>query len=252
MLISFSCSIGFSQGELDEQEKIFYRNERTFAGLLNSNGIGANFRYAKRIDGFRKTLYEAEINYLKHPKEKRITITETNRSIIYGKLNSVFTIKGAIGNQKELFQKRDLGSISIRRFFNIGTSLAFLKPVYYEYYVNNGYEYDKFLGHGFPIGRAPFTMGFNELSVSPGLYGKFGFTFEYSRIDEIFHALEIGIAFDAYVRQINIMSVPTESILYLLPDNHFIPTLFISYRFGKVISSRFNTSQSVIDELLIE
>lgn len=252
LFITLSCLSVFSQGELDEQEKIFYRNERTFAGLLNSNGVGFNFRYAKRIDGFRKSLYEAEINYLKHPKEKRITITETNRSIIYGKLNSVFTIKGALGNQKELFQKRDLGGISIRRFFNIGTTIAILKPVYYEYYVNGGYEYDKFLEHGFPIGRAPFKYGLDEISVSPGIYGKYGFSFEYSRIDEVFHAMEIGIAFDIYVRPLNIMSVPTEKVLYLLPDNHFIPTLFVSYRFGKVINSRFKNNQTTIDNLLIE
>ncbi len=243
-----------AQGELDEQDKIFYRNERTYAFLLNSNGIGGNFRYAKRIDGFRKTLYEAEINYLKHPKEKRITLAETNRSIVYGKLNSVFNIKGAIGNQKELFQKRDLGGISIRRFYNIGFSLAFLKPVYFEFYdqVESKYYYDKFQEHGNFVGRGPFTMGFNEITLSPGAYVKFGYSFEYSKVDETFHALEIGIALDAYFKPVKIMDTKQENVFFFLPENYFFPTLFLSYRFGKVINSQFNSKLNAIDDILVE
>ncbi len=244
----------FGQGEIDEQSKIFYRNERTFAIMLNTNGIGGNFRYAKRIDGFQSTLYEVEANYLKHPKERRITIDQTSRSIIFGKLNSVYSIKGSLGNQKELFQKRDLGGISIRRFYTFGASLAFLKPVYFEYWdpnTNMPY-YDKFLRHGYFAGRAPFTMGLGEISLSPGIHGKFGFTFEYSKIDEIFHALEAGVCLDAYLLPIKIMDTPSEKTLFLLPNEHFIPSLYISYRFGKVIDTKFNPKKSAIDEMLID
>lgn len=244
----------FSQGEIDEQDKIFYRNERTYAFLLNSNGFGGSYRYAKRINGFRKTLYEAEINYLKHPKEKRVTLSYSNRSIIYGKLNSVLNIKGAIGNQKEIFQKRDLGGISIRRFYNFGFSVAFLKPVYFEFYddVEGTAFYDKFNEHNIFIGRAPYTMGINELSVSPGAYAKFGYSFEYSRVDVIFHALEVGVALDAYVLPIRIMDTVSENVIFLLPENHFFPTLFISYRFGKVINSQFNNRRNVVDDFLVD
>ena len=244
----------FAQGELDEQNKIFYRNERTFAVTLNSNGFGGNYRFAKRIDGFRKTLYEVEANYLKHPKERRITIEQTNRSIVFGKLNAVYTLKGAIGNQKELFQKRDLGGISIRRFFTFGASVAFLKPVYFEYWDPNTEKpyYDTFLRHGYFAGRAPFTMGFGEISLSPGINGKFGFTFEYSKIDEIFRALEAGICIDAYLLPIKIMDTPSEKMFFLLPGEHFIPTLYISYRFGKVIDTKFNPKKTAIDDMLID
>lgn len=255
ILILFCCSCSlFAQGEIDEQQKIFYRNERTFAFLLNSNGIGTNFRYAKRIDGFRKTLYEIEFNYLKHPKETKITFDRTNRSIIYGKLNAAFNLKGAIGFQKEFFQKRDLGGISIRYFVNGGPAFVFLKPVYYEYGIPNSYDtyYDKFMQHGDYIGRAPFTMGFSELSLSPGIYGKFGFTFEYSRIDAVFHALGVGCGLDAYARRLDIMATPPEKILFVLPDDYFVFTLFISYRFGKVIDTQFSPRRNKLDEMLVD
>lgn len=244
----------FSQGEIDEQEKIFYRNERTYAFLLNSNGFGGSYRYAKRIDGFRKTLYEAEINYIKHPKEKRINLSYSNRSIIYGKLNSVLNIKGAIGNQKEIFQKRDLGGISIRRFYNFGVSVALLKPVYFEFFddVKGEAFYGKFNEHNIFIGRAPYWMGIKELSVSPGAYAKFGYSFEYSRVDVVYHALEIGIALDAYVLPVKIMDTVSEKVFFALPENHFFPTLFISYRFGKVINSQFSSGRNAVDDFLVD
>lgn len=255
-ILSTISALAYCQGEIDNQEKIFYRNERTFAFLLNSNGIGGNYRYAKRIDGFRKTLYEIELNYLKHPKEIKATIQTTNKNIIYGKTNSVYTLKGAIGFQKELFQKKDLGSISIRYFTNFGPSLAFKKPVYYEYYdqTTERLYYSKFEAHNYGnlSGRAPFTKGFNELSVVPGAYGKFGFTFEYSKIDEVFHALEIGVGFDAYIGPLDIMATPPQKVLFVLPDDQFVLTLFIGYRFGRIIDTQFNPKRSKIDNIIVD
>jgi len=43
----------FAQGELSEQSRIFYRNERSIGALLNSNGYGVSGRYAKRINKSR-------------------------------------------------------------------------------------------------------------------------------------------------------------------------------------------------------
>lgn len=253
-LLTFSV---FAQGELDQQDKIFYRNERTMAFLLNSNGLGGNYRFAKRIDAFKKTLYEAEFNYLKHPKEVRITLPASNRNIVYGKLNSVYTIKAAFGVQNEMFQKRDQGGISIRYFYNFGPSFAIKKPIYYEYYsldYANTY-YDKFQSHQALeqyAGKAPYTHGIENIRISPGIYGKFGFTFEYSKIDEVFHALELGVAFDAYVNKVPIMYTEPGRLLFVLPDDQFYLTLFISYRFGKVIDTRFNTKRNRLDKAISE
>ena len=43
-----------AQGEINEQQKIFFRNERSFAFLLNSDGYGGSYREAKRIDFLNK------------------------------------------------------------------------------------------------------------------------------------------------------------------------------------------------------
>ena len=38
-----------AQGEIDKQQKVFFRNERSFALILNSDGYGLNYREAKEL-----------------------------------------------------------------------------------------------------------------------------------------------------------------------------------------------------------
>lgn len=247
----------FSQGEIDEEEKIFYRNEKTYALTLTSNGFGINYRYARRADAFKKTLYELGLNVVKHEKEIKISMSSSQQlggSFVYGKLNSLTTLHGGIGMQKELFRKEDKGGISIRYFYTFGPSIGFLKPVYYDVIV---YEEDeqgvsvqvqkrmKFESHIIMIERkAPFYVGFEELSVVPGAYGKFGFTFEFSKSDAAFNAIETGIVIDAFIKKVPIMAND---------QNHWIyPAFFLSYRFGKIVDAQYKTKRNKIDEVLTD
>jgi hypothetical protein len=84
----------FAQGEINEQQKIFFRNERSFAVLLNSDGYGISYREAKRVDYLNKRYFEIEAGTLKHPREYR----ESNPlyqtpGTFYGKLNTVFYLR---------------------------------------------------------------------------------------------------------------------------------------------------------------
>ena len=247
-----------AQGEIDDQEKIFYRNEQTYAINLNTHGISGGFRYAKRIDAFKKTLYEAEFAQIKDQEEIKITFSSSQQiggSFVYGKLNAFATLRAGIGLQRELFRKEDKGGISIRYFYLFGPSLGFIKPVYYDIYTietdpdGNQQEVTrrmKFEPHVLNNieRKAPFYVGFDELSVVPGIYGKFGFTFEFSKRDMAFTALEAGVILDAFIKKIPIMA----------NDNNtwFFPAFFVGYRFGKVIDSQFNTSLNRLDEALTD
>jgi hypothetical protein len=252
-----SFSLIHAQGEIDAQEKIFYRNERTFAATLASNGFAGNFRYSKRIDAFRKTNYEIGFAYLKHEKEYKISYSSSPQlggSFVFGKTNSLFSLRAGIGFQKELFRKEDKGGISIRYFYTFGPSIGFQKPVYYDVIVsemdNEGNYVQvrktmKFESHITAVERkAPFYVGLDEISVVPGIYGKFGFTFEFSKNDRSFNAIEAGIICDAFLRKIPIMAND---------HNHwFYPAVFISYRFGKVIDAQFKTRPTKVDELITD
>jgi hypothetical protein len=237
----------FSQGEIDEQEKIFYRNERTYAAILSTTGISGNFRYAKRVDAFKKTLYEIDFAQIKHEKEIKISYSSSQQlggSFVYGKLNSLFTLRGGIGLQKELYRKEDKGGISIRYFYTFGPSIGLQKPVYYEVLIDGAYKKIRFESHIVIERKAPFYYGLKETTLVPGAYGKFGLTFEFGKSDVVFNAIETGIVVDAFIKTVPIMANN---------QNHWIfPSFFLSYRFGKIINAQFKSNSNKVDQILSE
>jgi hypothetical protein len=228
----------YAQGELNEQQKVFFRNERSFGILLNTDGISVSYREAKRIDFRNKQIIEFDAGTLRDIKEyKQASYWTQGGNYIFGKLNSTFYLRGGIGHQHELYKKADLGGIAVRYFYSAGPVLAIYKPIYYKvaYLVTppDGYElkeekFDASIAASQDIyGRASFLKGLDETKIMPGLYAKGGFNFEYSKEDKIIHAIEIGAQINAFPKRIPIMAIS---------DNKFVFfSLFVSYRFGIIL-----------------
>jgi hypothetical protein len=239
LIILYGTAIVNAQGELDEQQKVFFRNERSFGILLNSDGFGFSYRTAKRIDYRNKRLFEIETGNLKNPKEYRLSnpYVQSGGSFVFGKMNSVWYIRGGIGHQHELFKKADLGGIAIRYFYTAGPVISLCKPIYYRvlYPISTNGDYEikeeKFSSSiAAPMdiySKAPFTKGLNETKVIPGLFAKGGFNFEYSKEDKIIHAVEIGATIQAFPKAIPIMAGNENKAIFL--------SLFVSYRFGMIL-----------------
>ncbi len=229
------------QGEIDEQQRIFYRNEQSVGLFLNSTGWGLGYRYGKRVNYLNKRLIEVDFNNIKHPKEYKTTnpYFPNTKGFVFGKKNLFFNLRVGYGFQHEMFRKIDRGGISIRRFISFGPSFGFYKPIYYERLVQVSQstfeiEIEKFNDniHG-PLdiySRASFFKGFDEIKFLPGLYGKVGVTFEYSKYDRLLHSIELGATIDAYPKKVPIMA--TED------NQQIFPALFVSYRFGKVVDPK--------------
>ena len=229
----------YAQGELDEQQKVFFRNEMSFAILLNTDGIGLSYREAKRIDFRNKKMFEIDAGNLKNAKEyKQPSQFTQGSSYIFGKLNSTFYLRAGIGHQHELFKKTDLGGIAVRYFYSAGPVIAIYKPIYYRvvYLVpgtSNEYElkvekFDSSIAAPQEIyGKATFTKGLNEIKVTPGLYAKAGFNFEYSKEDKIIHAIELGGQVNAFPKIIPIMAGSDNKAVFF--------SFFVSYRFGMIL-----------------
>jgi len=236
----------FAQGEIKSQARIFYRNEKSIGFSLNSNGMGISGRYAKRINARNKTLWEIDLANIKHPKEIKISNSYyNNRSFVFGKENLFINLRGGWGKQHEMFRKVDRGGISIRRYFTVGPVIGFLKPIYYEVFkaggggVNDYYiteeKFSTSTHQGNIYGRASFFKGIDETSIMPGIYGRFGISFEYSKSDITIHAIETGVSLDLFPKEMVIMA--TEQ------NNFYFLTLFVAYRFGKVVDD-----QGIVDE----
>jgi len=226
----------YGQGDINEQQKVFFRNERSLGILINTDGYGASYRVADRINFLNKRIIEFDAGVLKNSKEYRQpSYYQQGGSFIFGKLNFTFYIRAGIGRQHEIYKKADLGGIAVRYFYSAGPLLALYKPVYYRvvYSAPDGYviKEEKFNNSlALPqeiYSRAPFFKGFNEMKIMPGLYAKGGFNFEYSKEDKVIHAIELGGMVNAFPKEIPIMAGSNNKSLFF--------SLFVSYRFGMIV-----------------
>ncbi len=238
VIFTYNALSLYAQGDLDEQKKVFFRNERSFGILLNTDGIGFSYRTAKRTDYLNKRLIEIDAGTLNHPKEYRQpNFLNQGGTFVFGKLNSTFFLRGGIGHQHEIYKKSDFGGIAIRYFYSAGPVLAIYKPIYYRvlYPISSTGDFEireeKFdVSIAVPqdiYSKASFTKGLDETKVLPGLYVKGGFNFEYSKEDKIIHAIEVGAQINAFPKKIPIMASSDNKAIFI--------SLFVSYRFGMIL-----------------
>jgi hypothetical protein len=238
------CQVVIGQGDIDNQEKLIFQNERSVSVSLNSNGFGAGYRFGKRKTYLTKKLYDIEISYIKHPKEAKVAPDvigySTSRRYVPGKLNVFVNLKPSIGFQREIFSKEDRGSIAVKYYYGGGPSLGITKPIYLTYIIGdiNGnalYTIDEKYSipqHPYGIaGRASFWKGFDEIAFYPGLHANAGVSFEYSPLNRVLNALDVSATFDAFYKKIPIMATEFNS--------QFFFTLSIAYRFGWVVDAKY-------------
>jgi hypothetical protein len=245
IFLFLGISSGFAQGEIADEAKVFFRNERTFAGTLYSNGWGLDYSKTRRRDAFSSYSYGFGFSSVNHPKEYKSQSPYTagwGRSYVFGKLNEVATLKAGVGFQKEWFSKFDKGGIAIRYFYSGGLSLALMKPIYYLKIVRIDYEtgqiiYDPalfdpdYMQSIYDIfDRESFFVGIDETKLNPGLFIRGGLSFEYSANERSVNALEGGLQLEGFLKEIPLMAGNDHKRLLL--------SLFVTYRFGKIIDQR--------------
>lgn len=214
----------YAQGELNDEQKAFYRNELTGYVQLNSSGIGIGSRYAKHVYALKKRVYNVQIASIKHPKE--IKLSSPTGKMVYGKLNSAFTIMASQGQHTEKFSKFDKNSIAISFVYHYGAALAIEKPVYYYIQYPDVVEQFNTSNHA-KYGKAPFRYGLKETHVIPGAVCSYSILFEFSKNDEFVQSIEFGGMVHAYFRKIQIMHSYDNSWIY--------PSVYVSYHLGKLV-----------------
>ncbi|PKP11780.1 MAG: hypothetical protein CVU09_02790 [Bacteroidetes bacterium HGW-Bacteroidetes-4] len=224
-----------AQGDISEEKKEFIRNERTFHLMLNSNGWGGGFMYGKMKNIYRKQLWNVEFVSIKDPKEYRVShpYYPDLRRFVFGKANEMYNFRFGLGQQFNLFDKKDRGGIEVRLFYHTGLSVGVLKPLYYITSESPRVEekFDPAIHSPYDIlGGASFFKGFNELNVTPGVYLKAGSGFEFSQREKFLNVIEGGVGLDVFPKKMKIMANDQENFLFF--------SLFIVYRFGKIINPR--------------
>jgi len=243
LAIVFSCILNAQEPKsiLGDQEgsslNVLYRNDASGEIYANTRGLGLLYRRGKHVTGKTRSYYEIDFQTLKHPKEVKVAGTAENRKrFVYGKLNSVFVLRGAIGMQNVIFSKADNKAVEVRFSYSLGPVLGFAKPYYVQVYrrpgagFGQGYtEEVKFDSEHFTqdsvVGKGAFSNGIAETIIYPGVTGKFNLSFEYAPYTDFIRAIETGVTIDYYPRALPIMARN--------PAENVIITLHVGFVFGR-------------------
>jgi hypothetical protein len=245
LIVLFSVIVGLvelsaqSEMVLDTSQNILLLKERSIGAIFHTQGWGIKYSRGIHKTAFTKRVWVIEMVEMKSEKQIRIINPYfTNaKSFVYGKLNSVFIFRGSYGNHKQLNRKPYWGGVELRLLYMGGFSLGVAKPVYLQIlnhsvadiYTTTIERYDPYK-HSIDdiFGRGPFTKGFNQISVYPGLHLKAGLDFDYAAYNTKVKSLEVGAMLDIFPRPVPIMAFNE--------PNYYFFTFYLSFSFGK----RFN------------
>ena len=224
-----------------DDTQVLLKQEFTGGAMLHTQGWGLLLRRAKNKTFLRKRLFELEVVSMEHPKEvKSINpYYENSNSYNYGELNQVVVSRLGYGRHNVLYAKFDKG-VEIRYLYVGGFSMAWAKPIYleigypsipYEYVATERYDPNKMDEDGNLVhtqdnifGRASVFKGIENMQFYPGMYGKFGFSFEYAKKQKNVRSLEAGIIIDYYIQDVPMMARIDNSPYYL--------TFYLAVNFG--------------------
>ncbi len=218
-----------------DDTQVLLKQEFTGGAVLHTQGWGLILRRAKNKTFLRKRLFELEAVSMEHPKEVRTMnhSYENSNGYVYGELNQVVVTRFGYGRHNVLYAKFDRG-VEIRYLYIGGFSMAWAKPIYLEiihldvngnidYIASERYDPDIHFQNDI-YGRSPVFRGIEKMQFYPGMYGKFGFSFEYARKHKNVRSVEAGVIIDYYIQDVPMMAKIKNDPYYL--------TFYLAMNFG--------------------
>jgi len=216
-----------------DDTQVLLKQEFTGGGMIHTRGWGLLLRRVKNKTFMRKRVFELEAVSMEHPKEIRSVnpYYENSNSYKYGELNQVVVTRFGYGRHNVLYAKFDKG-VEIRYLYIGGFSMAWAKPIYleighptvpYEYITTERYDPAKHTIDNI-YGRSSVFKGIDKMGFYPGIYGKFGFSFEYGKKTKAVRSLEAGVIVDYFIRDVPMMALINNDPYYL--------TFYLAVNFG--------------------
>jgi hypothetical protein len=220
-----------------DDTQVLLKQEFTGGAMIHTQGWGLLLRRAKNKTFLRKRLFELEAVSMEHPKEIRSINpnVENGNGYVYGELAQVAVTRLGYGRHNVLYAKFDKG-VEIRYLYVGGFSMAWAKPIFLDVAYRNPSgqviavateQYDpENPAHSQEniLGRSSPFRGIEKMQFYPGMYAKFGFSFEYGRKQKNVRSLEAGVIVDYYVQDVPMMARIKNDPYYL--------TFYLSFNFG--------------------
>lgn len=231
-----------STSPTNKTKGVGYEHELSMGAKLSTSGWAIFGDYTKDINLDKKRVYYFELEFLKNQKEtKRVnefTIGyESPKPFVYGKQNSFFNLKAALGEKLMIGEKAEKSGFQVSFNYAGGLSAGFIKPYYLDVYntdeeggLTRSIRYSAeteslFLDATSIYGASGFSTGFNEITFAPGIFAKSGFNFDWATYDDFVKSMEAGIAAEIYLKDIPIMILENNKPYFIY--------LYLSLQFGK-------------------
>lgn len=208
---------------IDETKKGFVYSDETAIRLdLKTNGFELGYLWGSYTNYNTYKYYNVSVGNVKDPREykARYQLTQIgaySSSYAYGKINSLFQIKGAIGVRKSISEKPKANGVVVGYNYEYGLNLGILKPYVLRVTMpgeggrNEALVYyseetaDIFLNQNLTRSHAGFRSGWDNVKLRPGLNGRFGLNFSFGQEDEFVRALEAGVDASLYFNAVDLM-----------------------------------------------
>jgi hypothetical protein len=248
-LVVVSHLASFSQKPLedDKDTRVLYKKEFTAGFIAHTGGWGLTVRRSHHRTGYSKTFWEVDFVGMKHPKEIKSSYYENAKGYVYGKMNSFLILRTGYGFHKVIFSKgrADGSAIEVRYLGSVGSSLGITKPYFVDVIknpyapdggiVSEAYDPNNVLHNQYNIyGRGAWYKGFDKMKLHPGIYGKFGFSFDYAGREKGVKTIETGMILDYYFKQIPMMAFAKNNSLWF--------SFYVSLNFGGKWNGKASTA----------
>jgi hypothetical protein len=220
---------------MEEEGDLIFNKQGVFGIKLATDGYGIFYEKAKFKTNTRALLFQFELNEKKSPKDHKVAAAGYNgynfNSVVVGKLNNFYEFKLALGQQHLIGGKGNKNGVAVTVNYSGGFSLAILKPYFVQVEdLNSGLDfrsrYPTIIDSGYiELGASGFTVGWDQVSVKPGINAKTGLRFDYGRFNQTVTAIEVGITGEYYFSKI--------PMLYLVPQQNFFFNAYLTIMFGK-------------------
>ncbi len=204
------------------EPQLMYTQSNQYSISMNSFNTkwgGLYFRHGWHKTGTQLNHYEIDIERIKHAKEvRRSGFSDNPNQYQFGRLNVVFFLRNGMGQTVIITDKPYKNAVGLNFVYSIGSTIAFLKPVFIEVYypyeggktggylVSEKYDPEKHTDVYKIYGNSSFGSGLSETKLVFGGYGRSGLQVEWGPYPDETRSLEAGITVDAFSKGLPIMA----------------------------------------------
>lgn len=222
----------FAQEVDNGESKVLLRRDYSVGLNFNTRGWGFAFDYGWQKNYKYKQTLGFTCTNIRHEKEHKIYGALSNSKGYYlGKLESLVSFRPHYGGKLIMFKAKRENGIEISAKWSTGPSFGLLKPVYLKIEKIGAQavdeRYDPTVHNSGNISaRSSWFKGLGESKMRMGIFGKFGFDFNFGALKNGISGGEFGVMLDYFPgREVEIM--------HNNPNSNFFSSLYLQFNIGQ-------------------